>query len=99
MLTMRSELRQIVFSYPLLPEHKRIILELTELTRMDSSGLGTLVDYVPARSAGCNLELMTSRQPDSGNPPSVFERPSSSSGTAAKALPACSADFARFSPF
>ena len=85
---------------PLLPEHKRIILDLTELTRMDSLGLGTLARlYVSARSAGCNLELMTSRQPDSGNPPSVFERPSSSSGTAAKALPACSADFARFSPF
>lgn len=36
MLTKRSELRQIVFSYPLLPEHKRIIRDLTELTPMDS---------------------------------------------------------------
>ncbi len=90
---MRSELRQIVFSYPL-PQHKCIILDLTGLTRMDSLGLGILV-----RPAGNNLKLMTSRQPDSRNPPSVFERPSSSSGTAAKALPAGSADFARFSPF
>jgi anti-sigma B factor antagonist len=44
---------------PLLPDHKRIILDLTELTRMDSLGLGTLARlYVSARTAGCNLELM-----------------------------------------
>jgi anti-sigma B factor antagonist len=44
---------------PLLQDHKRIILDLTELTRMDSLGLGTLARlYVSARSAGCNLELM-----------------------------------------
>lgn len=44
---------------PLLPEHKRIILDLTDLTRMDSMGLGTLARlYVSARSAGCDLELM-----------------------------------------
>jgi anti-anti-sigma factor len=44
---------------PLLPDHKRIILDLTELTRMDSMGLGTLARlYVSARTAGCSLELM-----------------------------------------
>ncbi len=44
---------------PLLPDHKRIILDLTDLTRMDSMGLGTLARlYVSARTAGCNLELM-----------------------------------------
>jgi anti-sigma B factor antagonist len=44
---------------PLVPEHKRIILDLTDLTRMDSMGLGTLARlYVSARSAGCTLELM-----------------------------------------
>jgi anti-sigma B factor antagonist len=44
---------------PLLPEHKRIILDLTDLTRMDSMGLGTLARlYVSARTAGCSLELM-----------------------------------------
>ena len=43
----------------LLPDSKRIVLDLTDLTRMDSMGLGTLVRlYVSARSAGCNLELM-----------------------------------------
>jgi anti-sigma B factor antagonist len=43
----------------LLPDSKRIVLDLTDLIRMDSMGLGTLVRlYVSARSAGCNLELM-----------------------------------------
>ncbi len=44
---------------PLLADHKRIILDLTDLTRMDSMGLGTLARiYVSSRSAGCSLELM-----------------------------------------
>ena len=44
---------------PLLPGSKRIVLDLTELIRMDSMGLGALVRlYVSARSAGCSLELM-----------------------------------------
>ncbi|MFZ0517710.1 MAG: STAS domain-containing protein [Acidobacteriaceae bacterium] len=43
----------------LLPECKRIVLDLTDLTRMDSMGLGALVRlYVSARSAGCSLELV-----------------------------------------
>jgi anti-sigma B factor antagonist len=43
----------------LMPGTKRIVLDLTELTYMDSTGLGTLVRmYVAARSAGCNLELI-----------------------------------------
>lgn len=43
----------------LLPGSRRIVLDLTDLTRMDSMGLGTLVRlYVSARSAGCSLELM-----------------------------------------
>ena len=43
----------------LIPGNKRIVLDLTELTMMDSTGLGTLVRlYVTARSAGCNLELI-----------------------------------------
>jgi anti-sigma B factor antagonist len=43
----------------LLPDSKRIVLDLTDLTRMDSMGIGTLVRlYVSARSAGCSLELM-----------------------------------------
>jgi anti-sigma B factor antagonist len=43
----------------LIPDTKRIVLDLTDLTRMDSMGLGTLVRlYVSARSAGCSLELI-----------------------------------------
>jgi len=43
----------------LIPEHKRIVLDLSDLTHMDSSGLGSLVAlFVSARSAGCSLELI-----------------------------------------
>jgi anti-sigma B factor antagonist len=43
----------------LIPGPKRIVLDLTNLTRVDSMGLGTLVRvYVSCRSAGCSLELV-----------------------------------------
>lgn len=43
----------------LMPDTKRIVLDLTLLTRVDSMGLGTLVRLsVSARSAGCSLELV-----------------------------------------
>jgi anti-anti-sigma factor len=43
----------------LIPTHKRIVLDLTGLTQMDSMGLGTLVRLaVSARSKGCRLELL-----------------------------------------
>lgn len=43
----------------LLPGTKRMVLDLTDLVRMDSMGLGTLARlYVSARSAGCRLELI-----------------------------------------
>lgn len=42
----------------LLPTHPRIILDLSDLTHMDSMGLGALVRlYVSARTHGCSLEL------------------------------------------
>jgi anti-sigma B factor antagonist len=45
--------------HELLPDSKRIILDLTNLARVDSMGLGTLVRvYVSCRSAGCSLELV-----------------------------------------
>ena len=43
----------------LIPQTKRIVLDLTDLTHMDSMGLGTLVRlYVSSRAAGCDLELV-----------------------------------------
>jgi anti-sigma B factor antagonist len=43
----------------LIPTTPRIVLDLQELTRMDSMGLGTLVRlYVRGRSRGCSVELM-----------------------------------------
>ncbi len=42
----------------LIPGSKRIVLDLTDLNHMDSTGLGTLVRlYVSAKSA-CSLELI-----------------------------------------
>jgi anti-sigma B factor antagonist len=43
----------------LIPLHQRIVLDLTDLARMDSMGVGTLVRlYVSSKSAGCALELV-----------------------------------------
>ena len=42
----------------LIPRSKRIVLDMADLTHMDSMGLGTLVRlYVSAKSKGCVLEL------------------------------------------
>jgi anti-sigma B factor antagonist len=44
---------------PLIPECKRIVLDLTDLEYIDSTGLGTLVRlYASGKSAGCSLELI-----------------------------------------
>lgn len=43
----------------LIPDTKRIVLDLSQLAYMDSMGLGTIIRlYVSARSAGCELELI-----------------------------------------
>ena len=43
----------------LIPDTKRIVLDLTDLSQMDSMGLGTIASlYVSATSAGCSLELI-----------------------------------------
>jgi anti-sigma B factor antagonist len=43
----------------LIPENKCIILDLTDLSHMDSMGLGTVVRlYASAKSAGCRLQLI-----------------------------------------
>ena len=42
----------------LLPESKLIVLDLTDLERIDSMGLGTLVRlHVSCKAAGCRLQL------------------------------------------
>jgi len=44
---------------PLIPGSKRIILDLSHVTHMDSSGLGTVIRlYVSAKGAGCQLQLV-----------------------------------------
>jgi anti-sigma B factor antagonist len=44
---------------PIIPDTKRIVLDLTDLTHMDSMGLATVVRlYVSAKSAGCDLKLI-----------------------------------------
>ena len=43
----------------LIPGSKRIVVDLNDVTHMDSSGLGTLVRlYVTAKGAGCDLQLV-----------------------------------------
>ena len=43
----------------LLATKRRIILDLTDLTHMDSSGLGALVAlYISAKGANCQLQLV-----------------------------------------
>jgi len=42
-----------------LPTHKRVILNLADMTHMDSMGLGSLVRLmVSAKTRGCSLELI-----------------------------------------
>jgi anti-sigma B factor antagonist len=42
-----------------LPDVKKIVLDLTDLTFMDSIGVGTLMRvYVSTKAAGCELELI-----------------------------------------
>lgn len=43
----------------LIPTAKKIVLDLTNLTYMDSAGLGAVVSiYVSAKKAGCELQLI-----------------------------------------
>ena len=56
-----SELSDIFYAKirPIIPGSKRIVLDLANVTRMDSMGLGTLVGlYTSARAAGCEMQLL-----------------------------------------
>jgi anti-sigma B factor antagonist len=47
----------------LIPESKKIVLDLTDLTQMDSMGLGAIVSlYVSAKSSGSSLVLINLSQ-------------------------------------
>ena len=55
--TLYVQVRQLILG------SKRIVLDLSDLAHMDSTGLGTLVRlHVSARSAGCDLELINLSQ-------------------------------------
>ena|ERR1700680_4241131 len=44
---------------PLISESKLVVLDLTDLTHMDSMGIGVIVRlYVSAKSTGCDLRLI-----------------------------------------
>ncbi len=43
----------------MIPEAKRIVLDLSDLTHMDSMGLGSIVRlYVSTKAGGCELQLI-----------------------------------------
>lgn len=49
---------------PLIPQRKRIVLNMQGVPQIDSAGLGTVVDlYVSGRTRGCRIEIINaSRQ-------------------------------------
>jgi anti-sigma B factor antagonist len=56
-----SEVSNVLHSKvrPIIPTTKRIVLDLSDVTRMDSMGLGALVSlYTSARAAGCEMQLL-----------------------------------------
>ena len=54
---LKNEVRELI------PNRKRIILDLKEVPLMDSSGLGTLVGlYVSARTRRCTFELVNANR-------------------------------------
>lgn len=43
----------------IIPQNKKILLDMEKLTRIDSTGIGALIRlYVSTRSSGCTLELV-----------------------------------------
>ena len=47
----------------LITEHKRVVLDLTDVTQMDSMGMGAVIAlYVSGKRAGCKVELVNLSQ-------------------------------------
>ena len=48
---------------PLFSESKRVVLDLTDVNRLDSSGLGAIIGlYVSAKLANCQLKVIYSNE-------------------------------------
>ena len=48
---------------PLFSESKRVVLDLTDVTYLDSSGLGTIIGlYVSGKLANCQLKVIYSNE-------------------------------------
>jgi anti-anti-sigma factor len=46
-----------------IPGHREIVIDLKEVPKVDSSGLGTLVGlYVSARTRGCRVEVVNANE-------------------------------------
>lgn len=55
--TLKAEVKSLI------PAFNRIVIDLSDLSYMDSAGLGALVGvYVSARRAGCELQLINFNQ-------------------------------------
>jgi anti-anti-sigma factor len=55
---LKQEVRQKI------PGRKRIVIDFREVSRVDSSGLGTVAGlYVSARTRGCRLEIVNASEP------------------------------------
>ena len=56
-----SELTGVLYSNvrPLISNTKRVVLDMSDITAIDSVGLGTLVGlYTSSKTAGCKLQLL-----------------------------------------
>ncbi|HUY80799.1 MAG TPA: STAS domain-containing protein [Acidobacteriaceae bacterium] len=48
----------------IIPQSKKILLDMEKLSRIDSTGIGALIRlYVSTRSSGCTLELVNVGKP------------------------------------